>query len=101
MSADSSMQATSLSDDIELGAVCSQSWNMTISDTETAFLGKEYDTYMYLVDYETNGILADEKIPMGRFTCVKSKKSGGRVHDNDRPVVGIYRFRTVRSDRYP
>lgn len=69
----------SLSDDIELGAVCSQSWNMTISDTETAFLGKEYDTYLYLVDYETNGILADEKIPMGRFTCVKSKKSGGSV----------------------
>ena len=57
MSADSSMQATSLSDDIELGAVCSQSWNMTISDTETAFLGKEYDTYLYLVDYETSGIL--------------------------------------------
>lgn len=79
MSADSSMQATSLSDDIELGAVCSQSWNMTISDTETAFLGKEYDTYLYLVDYETSGILAGEKIPMGRFTCVKSKKSGGSV----------------------
>ena len=64
MSADSSMQATSLSDDIELGAVCSQSWNMTISDTETAFLGEEYDTYLYLVDYETSGILDDEKIPM-------------------------------------
>ena len=79
MSADSSMQATSLSDDIELGAVCSQSWNMTISATETAFLGKEYDTYLYLVDYETSGILSDEKIPMGRFTCVKSKKSGGSV----------------------
>lgn len=79
MSADSSTQATSLSDDIELGAVCSQSWNMTISDTETAFLGKEYDTYLYLMDYETDGILSDEKIPMGRFTCVKSKKSGGSV----------------------
>lgn len=106
MSADSSMQATSLSDDIELGAVCSQSWNMTISDTETAFLGKEYDAYLYLVDY-THGettystlesytyaelsrmtveqvsklgeILDGEKIPMGRFTCVKSKKSGGSV----------------------
>ena len=79
ISASSTSQSTSLSDDIELGAVCSQSWNMTISDTETAFLGKEYDTYLYLVDYETSGILADEKIPMGRFTCVKSKKSGGSV----------------------
>ena len=91
MSADSSMQATSLSDDIELGAVCSQSWNMTISDTETAFLGKEYDTYLYLVDYETNGILADEKIPMGRFTCVKSKKSGGSVQLT---MADRYIFRT-------
>lgn len=79
VSASSTAQSTSLSDDIELGAVCSQSWNMTISDTETAFLGKEYDTYLYLVDYETSGILADEKIPMGRFTCVKSKKSGGNT----------------------
>lgn len=95
MSADSSMQATSLSDDIELGAVCSQSWNMTISDTETAFLGKEYDTYLYLVDYETSGILAGEKIPMGHFTCVKSKKSGGsvqltmadRLYFSDKPYV--------------
>lgn len=122
MSADSSMQSTSLSDDIELGAVCSQSWNMTISDTKTAFLGKEYDTYLYLVDY-THGettystleqytyaelskltveqvsrlgeILGGERIPMGRFTCVKSKKSGGsvqltmadRLYFSDKPYV--------------
>lgn len=106
MSADSTVQSTSLSDDIELGAVCSQSWTMTISDTKTAFLGKEYDAYLYLVDY-THGetsystlesytyaelsrmtveqvsklgeILGGEKIPMGRFTCVKSKKAGGSV----------------------
>lgn len=122
MSADSSMQSTSLSDDIELGAVCSQSWNMTISDTKTAFLGKDYDTYLYLVDY-THGettystlesytyaelsrmtveqvsklgeVLDSEKIPMGRFTCVKSKKSGGsvqltmadRLYFSDKPYV--------------
>lgn len=122
MSADSTVQSTSLSDDIELGAVCSQSWNMTISDTETAFLGKEYDAYLYLVDY-THGettystlesytyaelsrmtveqvsklgeILDGEKIPMGRFTCVKSKKSGGsvqltmadRLYFSDKPYV--------------
>ena len=105
MSADSSMQATSLSDDIELGAVCSQSWNMTISDTETAFLGKEYDLSLYLADltgvttYSTleqytyaalskltveqvsklGEILGGERIPLGHFTCVKSKKSGGNT----------------------
>lgn len=105
MSADSSMQSTSLSDDIELGAVCSQSWNMTISDTKTAFLGKEYDTYLYLVDFTSETtfstleaytyaelskltveqisklgeVLDGERIPLGRFTCVKSKKSGGNA----------------------
>lgn len=121
MSADSSMQSTSLSDDIELGAVCSQSWNMTISDTKTAFLGKEYDTYLYLVDFTSETtfstleaytyaelsrmtveqvsklgeVLDGEKIPMGRFTCVKSKKSGGsvqltmadRLYFSDKPYV--------------
>lgn len=118
MSADSSMQSTSLSDDIELGAVCSQSWNMTISDTKTAFLGKEYDTYLYLVGETTfstleaytyaelsrmtveqvsklGEVLGSEKIPMGRFTCVKSKKSGGsvqltmadRLYFSDKPYV--------------
>jgi hypothetical protein len=105
MSADSSMQATSLSDDIELGAVCSQSWNMTISDTETAFLGKEYDLSLYLADFTSETtystleaytyaelskltveqisklgeVLDGERIPLGRFTCVKSKKSGGNT----------------------
>lgn len=79
VSASSTAQSTSISDDIELGAVCSQSWNININDVDTKFLGKEYDTYLYLVDYETSGILSDEKIPMGRFTCVKSKKSGGSV----------------------
>lgn len=121
MSADSSMQATSLSDDIELGAVCSQSWNMTISDTETAFLGKEYDLSLYLADFTSETtystleaytyaelskltveqisklgeVLDGERIPLGRFTCVKSKKSGGsvqltmadRLYFSDKPYV--------------
>uniref|UniRef100_UPI003AB41C6F hypothetical protein n=1 Tax=Ruminococcus sp. TaxID=41978 RepID=UPI003AB41C6F len=44
------IQATSLSDDIELGAVCSQSWALQINDAETRFLGKEYDLSLYLAD---------------------------------------------------
>ena len=40
-------------------------------------------------------MLGDEKIPMGRFTCVKSKKSGGsvqltmadRLYFSDKPYV--------------
>lgn len=121
MSADSSLQATSLSDDIELGAVCSQSWNININDVDTKFLGKEYDLYLYLADFTSETtystleaytyaelskltveqvsklgeVLDDEKIPMGRFTCVKSKKSGDsvqltmadRLYFSDKPYV--------------
>ena len=50
MSASSDVQSTSLSDDIELGAVCSQSWALQINDAETRFLGKEYDLSLYLAD---------------------------------------------------
>lgn len=121
MSADSSMQATSLSDDIELGAVCSQSWTLQINDAETRFLGSEYDLSLYLADltgvttYSTleqytyaalskltveqvsklGEILGGERIPLGHFTCVKSKKSGGsvqltmadRLYFSDKPYV--------------
>ena len=102
MSGTSTQQSTSLSNDIELGAVCSQSWNMTISGRDTKYLGKEYDLYLYLVDYahgyttyadlenytygelskltvkqigKLGEMLGGEKIPMGKFTCVKSKRS--------------------------
>ena len=105
MSADSSMQATSLSDDIELGAICSQSWNININDVDTKFLGNEYDLSLYLADFTSETtystlesytyaelskltveqisnlgeVLGGERIPLGRFTCVKSKKSGGNT----------------------
>lgn len=102
----STVQSTSISDDIELGAVCSQSWQLSIADSSENFLGKEYDLSLYLVDYshgettystlesytyaelskltveqieKLGEILGGERIPLGRFTCVKSKKSGGSV----------------------
>lgn len=103
ISASSTSQSTSFSDDIELGAVCSQSWALQINDAEARFLGNEYDLSLYLADltgvttYSTleqytyaalskltveqvsklGEILGGERIPLGRFTCVKSKKSGG------------------------
>ncbi|WP_410079910.1 hypothetical protein, partial [Ruminococcus sp.] len=46
----STSQSTSISDDIELGAICSQSWNININDVDTKFLGKEYDLSLYLAD---------------------------------------------------
>ena len=105
ISASSTSQSTSLSDDIELGAVCSQSWTLQINDAETRFLGSEYDLSLYLADltgvttYSTleaytyaelskltveqisklGEVLDGERIPLGRFTCVKSKKSGGNT----------------------
>lgn len=121
ISASSTSQSTSLSDDIELGAVCSQSWTLQINDAETRFLGSEYDLSLYLADFTSETtystletytyaelsrmtveqvsklgeILDGEKIPMGRFTCVKSKKSGGsvqltmadRLYFSDKPYV--------------
>lgn len=101
----STVQSTSISDDIELGAICSQSWNININDVDTKFLGKEYDLFLYLADltgettYSTleaytyaelskltveqvsklGEVLDGERIPLGRFTCVKSKKSGGNT----------------------
>lgn len=72
------IQATSLSDDIELGAVCSQSVTAELVDDGTKYLGNEYVFSLYTKD-ATSSDTNDEKIPMGRFTCVKSKKSGGSV----------------------
>lgn len=106
VSASSTVQSTSISDDIELGAICSQSWNININDVDMKFLGKEYDLSLYLVDYshgettystlesytyaelskltveqisKLGEVLDGERIPLGRFTCVKSKKSGGNT----------------------
>lgn len=102
VSASSTAQSTSISDDIELGAICSQSWNININDVDTKFLGKEYDLSLYLADFTSETtystleaytyaelskltveqisklgeVLDGERIPLGRFTCVKSKKSG-------------------------
>lgn len=105
ISASSTSQSTSISDDIELGAICSQSWNININDVDTKFLGKEYDLSLYLADFTSETtystleaytyaelskltveqisklgeVLDGERIPLGRFTCVKSKKSGGNT----------------------
>lgn len=72
------IQSTTLSDDIELGAVCSQSVTAELVDDGTKYLGNEYVFSLYTKD-ATSSDTSDEKIPMGRFTCVKSKKSGGSV----------------------
>lgn len=115
------IQSTSLSDDIELGAVCSQSVTAELVDDGTKYLGNEYVFSLYMKDssafttYSTlesytyaelskltveqisklGEMLDEEKIPMGHFTCVKSKKSGGsvqltmadRLYFSDKPYV--------------
>ena len=88
------IQSTSLSDDIELGAVCSQSVTSELVDDGTKYLGNEYVFSLYTKD-ATSSDTNDEKIPMGRFTCVKSKKSGDgvqltmadRLYFSDKPYV--------------
>lgn len=97
------VQSTTLSDDIELGAICSQSVTAELVDDGTKYLGNEYELSLYIKDnaapttYSTleqytyaelskltveqisklGEVLDGERIPLGRFTCVKSKKSGG------------------------
>ena len=88
------IQSTTLSDDIELGAVCSQSVTAELVDDGTKYLGNEYVFSLYTKD-ATSSDTNDEKIPMGHFTCVKSKKSGGsvqltmadRLYFSDKPYV--------------
>ena len=103
MNASGALQSTSLSDDIELGAVCAGEWTVEIYGSDKKFLGKEFELSLYLVDYEhgytlysdltpytlselgrltveqvgrLGEILGAERIPMARLTCVRSKKSG-------------------------
>lgn len=105
-SAGSTQQSTSLSDDIELGAVCSAQWTASLNAAANRNrLGTEFRVYLYLCDAEHFGsgttwgdlgaytweelsqltveqvgelgnILEDVKIPMATLTCVKSQKSG-------------------------
>ncbi|MBR1382519.1 MAG: hypothetical protein IJ555_01710 [Ruminococcus sp.] len=127
MSAESSLQSTSLSDDIELGAVCSAQWTVELNGVDSEFLGKKFDLSFYLVDYShgytTYGdlthytwgelrrftvaqvsmlgeILEREFIPMGHFTCVRSKKTGAAteitladaLYFSDREYIPRVRF---------
>lgn len=99
------IQSTTSSDDIELGAVCSQSVSAEFVDDGTTFLGNDYEISLYMkslgavttyadLEQYTYGelskltveqiehlgeILDGERIPMGKFTCVRSKKNGGAV----------------------
>lgn len=101
ISADSTADTTS-GDDIELGAVCSAEWTVNVTDeAHTQFLGNKYSLSLYLRDYSATpttwgGIenhtceylshytvsqlthLSDLEniIPMGVFTCVKSRRNG-------------------------
>lgn len=98
----SDRESTSLSDDIELGAVCSQSWTVNIADSAGGYVGHMFRLSLYIADIEggkmTWGRLArykfgrvktltsrqirrlgevlGEPIPMGVFICTKAPKNG-------------------------
>lgn len=99
--ASSAQSSTSLSDDIELGAVCAAGWKIRLT-RDGSFLGKKFKLYLYIVSsgssttwgtleaytagelsrltVEQVGRLGEtvggEKIPMGVFTCVKAPRKG-------------------------
>lgn len=99
------VSSTTLSDDIELGAVCAQSVSVKITGIKNIkFLGESFRLYIYAKDrsksegitygalnaYKYNQlakervedipalgeVIGGELIPMGKFTCVKHKKHG-------------------------
>lgn len=103
--ANSDRESTSLSDDIELGAVCSQSWTVNIADSAGGYVGHMFRLSLYIADIAdiedgkmTWGRLArykfgrvktltprqirrlgevlGEPIPMGVFICTKAPKNG-------------------------
>lgn len=76
ISATSSQQSTTLSDDIEIGAICSGEWSMTLDGISDTLLGAEMDIYIYITDPEGGEIYESELIPFGKMTCVKSLKRG-------------------------
>lgn len=104
-SANSDRESTSLSDDIELGAVCSQSWTVNIADSAGGYVGHMFRISLYIADVAdigggkmTWGRLAKykfgriktltprqikrlgevlgEPIPMGEFVCTKAPRNG-------------------------
>lgn len=104
-SANSDRESTSLSDDIELGAVCSQSWTVNIADSAGGYVGHMFRLSLYIADIAdieggkmTWGRLArykfgriktltprqirrlgevlGEPIPMGVFICTKAPRNG-------------------------
>ncbi len=104
-SANSDRESTSLSDDIELGAVCSQSWTVNIADSAGGYVGHMFRLSLYIADVAdieggkmTWGRLArykfgrvktltprqirrlgevlGEPIPMGVFICTKAPRNG-------------------------
>lgn len=104
MNANSDMQSTASSDDIEFGAVCAGQWTLSVYNPDNKkFIGNRFKLYFYLKDFgadpvriadlrkftngelammtvdqikELNDIMGGVKIPMGTFTCIRSKKNG-------------------------
>ncbi len=73
----STLQSTSISDDIEIGAICSGSWTVTLTGVDDSLLGTELDVYLYLEDPDDPGFpLEYELVPTAKMTCVKSLKRG-------------------------
>lgn len=104
MTANSDMQSTASSDDIEFGAVCAGQWTLSVYNPDNKkFIGSRFKLYFYLKDFNAepvrfkdlhpftnselsmmtveqikglNDIIGGVKIPMGEFTCIRSKKNG-------------------------
>lgn len=92
--AESEHSATTLPDDIEIGAVCAAGWTITTS-REGNYVGKKFKLYFYLIDLSVEPPTSSELIPMGEFTCVKAPRCGDgrelhlfdKLYFTDKPYV--------------
>ena len=70
-SANSDRESTSLSDDIELGAVCSQSWTVNIADSAGGYVGHMFRLSLYIADIE-GGKMTWGRLARYKFGRVKT-----------------------------
>ena len=88
--AKSQRQSSSKSDDIELGAICSEQWEVEIYNLNENILGKEFRIYMYLADSTSTRVTYGElkKYTYGflkQLTVSQIKKLGQKVGGGSLP----------------
>lgn len=96
LSAKGTYACTTSTQDLELGAICSASWEIELDTRVNTFVDKEYEISLYLVDLTTTEPqMIGDPIPMGIFKCVKAPRTGNgrtltlydKLYNADKPYT--------------